>query len=200
MKKILVIGANGTIGKAVVDQLKARHQVISVGSRSGDFQANMENLNEVHALFEKVGKVDAVVVAAGNVHFGPLADISSEQFAIGLNSKLMGQVNVAQVAPRFLNDGGSITLTSGILSEQPIRYGAAATMTNRAVEGYAVGAALELPRGIRINVVSPTVLVESLPAYGPYFLGFEAVPAARVALAYERSVEGAQTGQIYKVE
>jgi NAD(P)-dependent dehydrogenase (short-subunit alcohol dehydrogenase family) len=200
MKKILVIGANGTIGKAVVDQLKARHQVISVGSRSGDFQANMENLNEVHALFERVGKVDAVIVAAGNVHFGPLAEMNNEQFAVGLNSKLMGQVNVAQVATRFLNDGGSITLTSGILSEQPIRYGAAATMTNRAVEGYVVGAAIELPRGIRINVVSPTVLVESLHAYGPYFLGFEAAPAARVALAYERSVEGAQTGQIYKVE
>ena len=200
MKKILVIGANGTIGKAVAAQLKQRHQVVSVGSRSGDYQANIENIDEVRALFEKVGKVDAVVVAAGNVHFGPLAEITAEQFALGLNSKLMGQVNVAQEAPRFLNDGGSITLTSGILSEQPIRYGAAATMTNRAVEGYAVGAALELPRGIRINVVSPTVLVESLPAYGPYFLGFEAAPAARVALAYERSVEGAQTGQVYKVQ
>lgn len=199
MKKILVIGASGTIGKAVVAQLKTRHEVISVGSSSGDFQANMENLNEIQALFEKVGKVDAVVVTAGNVHFGPLAEITPEQFALGLNSKLMGQVNVAQTAARYLNDGGSITLTSGILSDDPIRYGAAATMTNRAVEGYVVGAALELPRGIRINVVSPTVLEESLPAYGPYFLGFEAAPAARVALAYERSVEGAQTGQVYRV-
>jgi NAD(P)-dependent dehydrogenase (short-subunit alcohol dehydrogenase family) len=199
MKKVLVIGASGAIGQAIVAQLKTRNEVITAGTRSGDYQANIERLDEVHALFEKVGKVDAVIVAAGNVHFGPLAEIGSEQFALGLNSKLMGQVNVAQAAQRFLNDGGSITLTSGSLSEHPIRFGAAATMTNRAVEGYVVGAALEMPRGIRINVVSPTVLVESLPLYGPYFLGVEAVPAARVALAYERSVEGAQTGQVYKL-
>jgi enoyl-[acyl-carrier-protein] reductase (NADH) len=140
-----------------------------------------------------------VVVAAGKLAFAPLAEFMPEQFRVGLDSKLMGQVNVAQVAQDFLNDGGSITLTSGIVADQPIRNGASASMVNSAVEGYARGAAIELPRGLRINVVSPTLLTESLDSYGPYFRGFETAPASRVALAYSRSVEGAQTGQVYKV-
>ncbi|MGZ3183066.1 MAG: short chain dehydrogenase [Telluria sp.] len=197
--KVIVIGATGTIGQHVVQQLKARHEVIEVGSKSGQYTADIADLRSVEALFDKVGKVDAVVVAAGNVHFGPLAEITPEQFRVGLDSKVMGQVNVAQVAARHLTDGGSITLTSGVLADSPIRFGAAATMANAAVEGYVRGAAIELPRGIRINVVSPTVLEESLPAYGPFFLGWEAAPGQRVANAYVRSVEGAQTGQVYKV-
>ena len=197
--KILLIGASGTIGKAVAAELATRHEVITAGANSGQYQADMTDIAQVRALFAKTGKVDAVVVTAGALHFGPLAEITPEQFAIGLNSKLMGQVNVAQVAQQFLNDGGSITLTSGIVSEQPIRYGAAASMTNSAIEGYVRGAAVELARGIRINVVSPTLLQESVPAYGPYFYGFEPAPASRVALAYSRSVEGAQTGQVFRV-
>lgn len=197
--KVIVIGASGTIGRAVVQRLKARHEVVEVGSSSGALQADMTSVQSLHALFDKVGKFDAVIVTAGSLHFGPLADMKPEQFNIGLQSKLMGQVNVAQVAQQYLNDGGSITLTSGILSDTPIRYGAAATMTNSAVEGFVRGAAGELARGLRINVVSPTVLEESMDAYGDYFRGFEAAPAARVAMAYERAIEGIQNGQVLRV-
>jgi NAD(P)-dependent dehydrogenase (short-subunit alcohol dehydrogenase family) len=197
--KIIVIGATGTVGKAVVEQLGRRHEIVAVGSSSGQYQADIADIAQVRAVFEKIGKVDAVVVAAGKLAFAPLAEFMPEQFRVGLDSKLMGQVNVAQVAQDFLNDGGSITLTSGIVADQPIRNGASASMVNSAVEGYARGAAIELPRGLRINVVSPTLLTESLDSYGPYFRGFETAPASRVALAYSRSVEGAQTGQVYKV-
>ena len=198
--KVMVIGASGTIGKAVVEELGQRHEIVAVGSRSGEYQADIADIEQVKALFARVGKIDAVVVAAGALHFAPLDSFSTEDFQVGLNSKLMGQVNVAMVARDYLNDGGSITLTSGIVAEEPIRNGASASMVNSAVEGFARSAAIELPRGLRINVVSPTVLAESMPAYGPYFRGFEPVPAERVALAYSRSVEGAQTGQVYRVE
>ena len=197
--KVVIIGASGTIGKAVSAQLAQRHEIIEVGSRTGAHQADMGNIAQVRALFKRIGKVDAVVVTAGKLHFGPLAEFTPEQFQVGLESKLMGQVNVALVAQEYLNDGGSITLTSGIVAEQPIRFGAAASMTNAAVEGFVRGAAIELQRGVRINVVSPTVLEESLEAYGPFFYGFEPAAASRVALAYSRSVEGAQTGRVYKV-
>ena len=197
--KIVIIGASGTIGSAVASELAQRHEIIEVGSRSGAHQADMGDIAQVRALFARIGKVDAVVVTAGKLHFGPLAEFTPEQFQVGLGSKLMGQVNVALVAQQYLNDGGSITLTSGIVAEQPIRNGAAASMTNAAVEGFVRGAAIELARGIRINVVSPTVLEESLDAYGPFFPGFEPASASRVALAYRRSVEGAQTGQVYRV-
>lgn len=201
--KIIVIGANGTIGKAIVNELADRHHIITVGKNSGDYQVDINKRASIEALFQQIeareGKVDAIVSAAGNVHFGPLLDISPEQFALGLNDKLMGQVNVALMGQQLLNDGGSITLTSGILTHEPIRYGASASMVNGALESFVKAAAIELPRGLRINIVSPNVLQESMAVYGPYFRGFEAVPAARVALAYSRSVEGAQTGKTYEV-
>ncbi|MDC8759018.1 short chain dehydrogenase [Janthinobacterium fluminis] len=197
--KIIVIGASGTVGKAVAAELAQRHDIIAVGSNSGAYQADISDIAQVRALFARTGKVDAVVVAAGKVHFGALADFTPEQFQIGLNSKLMGQVNVALVAQEHLNDGGSITLTSGIIADEPIRFGASASMVNAAVEGFARGAAIELTRGLRINVVSPTVLEESMDTYAAYFRGFEAAKASRVALAYSRSVEGAQTGRVYRV-
>ncbi|AXA94260.1 short chain dehydrogenase [Massilia sp. YMA4] len=197
--KIIVIGATGTIGKAVVEQLGTRHDIVTAGRNSGQYQVRIEDPASVAALFARTGPVDGVVVAAGDLHFGPLADMTPEQFRIGLDSKLMGQVHVALAAQHRLNDGGSITLTGGIVGHQPIRQGANASTVNRALEGFVVGAAIELPRALRINLVDPTVLTESLPQYGEYFHGFEPADARRVALAYSRSVEGAQTGQVYRV-
>lgn len=197
--KILLIGAHGTIGSAVAKELAPRHEIVTAGVTRGQHQADVADPAQVAALFDRVGRVDAVIVAAGKLHFGPLAEFTPEQFGLGLRDKLMGQVNVAQMAQRFVNDGGSITLTGGSVSHQPIRFGAGASMVNSALEGYVRGAAVELARGIRINLVSPTVLEESLADYGPFFRGVEAVPARRVALAYSRSVEGAQTGQVYRV-
>lgn len=197
--KIIVIGASGTIGKAVVTELAQRHEVIQVGKTSGDVQADVTDIASVRDLFGRVGKVDAVVMAAGSLHFGPLAEMTPEQFGIGLKDKLMGQVNVVLAGQAYLNDGGSFTLISGIVGEEPIRFGANATTVNAAVEGFARAAAIELPRGLRINVINATLLTESQETYGPYFQGFETVPASRVALAYSRSVEGAQTGRVYRV-
>lgn len=199
MKKILLIGASGTIGQAVAKNLGARHQLIAAGRSSGDHRVDLTSDQGVAALLETVGKVDAIVVTAGNLHFGPLAEMTAAQFDIGLQDKLLGQVRVALHGQRWLNDGGSITLTSGVLAIEPIRAGANATAVNAALEGFAAAAAIELPRGIRINVISPTLLTESLATYGPFFPGFETVPAERVALAYQRSVEGAQTGKVYRV-
>lgn len=197
--KVIVVGATGTLGKAVVRELGSRHEIIEVGHRSGRHQVDITRIDSVRALFAAVGKVDAIVSCAGKVHFGPLGDMSSDQFQIGLHDKLLGQVHLALTAQRHLNDGGSITLTSGVLSEDPIRYGASASCVNAAIEGFVRSAAIELPRGLRINAVSPTIVKESLGAFGAYFIGFEAVPAERVAMAYARAVDGAQTGQVYKV-
>ncbi len=199
MKKILLVGAAGTIGQAVAKNLGARHQIISAGRSSGDHRVDLTSDQSVAALLETVGKVDAIISAAGNLHFGPLTEMTAEQFNLGLQDKLLGQVRLALQGQRYLNDGGSITLTAGVLAIEPIRNGANATPVNAALEAFAAAAAIELPRGIRINVISPTVLTESLEAYGPFFPGFEAVSAERTALAYQRSVEGAQTGKVYRV-
>ncbi|MDH4416363.1 short chain dehydrogenase [Acidovorax sp. HMWF029] len=199
MSKILLIGASGTIGQAVLANLGARHDVITVGRSSGMHRADFSQPGSVAQLFEAVGKVDAIVSTAGNLHFGPLTEMTAEQFNLGLQDKLLGQVQLALVGQKYLTDGGSITLTSGIVSIEPIRNGANATAVNAAIEGFVAAAAIELPRGLRINAISPTVLTESMGSYGPFFPGFEPVPAERVALAYQRGVEGAQTGKVYRV-
>lgn len=197
--KIIVVGASGTLGKAIVNELGARHDIIPVGRSSGDYQVDMTDFASVKSLFDRVGPVDAVVSAAGGAHFGLLADATPEQMFVGLKDKLMGQVNLVLAGQHKLNDGGSFTLISGVLTYNPIVYGSNLSMVNGALEAFARAAAIELPRGLRINVVSPTVLQESMEGYGPYFRGFEAVPAARAALAYSRSVEGRETGKVYSV-
>jgi NAD(P)-dependent dehydrogenase (short-subunit alcohol dehydrogenase family) len=116
-----------------------------------------------------------------------------------LQDKLLGQVQLALLGQRWLRDGGSVTLISGIVAHEPVRGGANASAVNTAIEGFVAAAAIEMPRGQRINAISPTVLTESLQGYGPLFPGFESVPAARAALAYQRSIEGAQTGRVYRV-
>lgn len=197
--KVLVVGATGTIGKLVIKELAPRHEIIEASKTNSKHQVDITNEQSIRDLFAKVGKVDAIISVAGNVHFGLVKEMTAAQFNIGLQDKLLGQVNLALIGQHFLNDGGSITLSSGKVSHDPIPYGSNVTVVNAAVDAYAVGAAIELERGIRINSVSPSVLQESWEAYGPYFAGFDPVPGAKVALAYRKSVEGRQTGQNYRV-
>jgi NAD(P)-dependent dehydrogenase (short-subunit alcohol dehydrogenase family) len=197
--RVLIIGASGPIGQAVVRELGERHQIVKAGRSHGDFRVDIRSRDSVSQLFGEIGMLDAIVCAAGHVHFDDLDRMDFEKFQVGLQDKLMGQVNLVLAGQASVNDGGSFTLTSGSTSEIPIRGGASESMVDGAVESFVRAAAIELPRGLRINAVSPTILEESMAGYGHYFPGYEPVPARRVALAYARSVDGAQTGQIYKV-
>lgn len=197
--KIILIGASGTLGQAVANELAPRHEIIRVGRNSGDYRVDITDSASIRKLFEQVGGFDALVSTAGKVHFGALAEMGEAEMAVGLKDKLMGQVNLVLIGSQYANDGASFTLTTGILSEQPIVLGSSASLVNGAVEGFVRSAALELPRGQRINAVSPNVLVESMEGYAPFFRGFKPVPAAEAALGFARSVEGKQTGQVYKI-
>ncbi|MBD9503694.1 short chain dehydrogenase [Pseudomonas sp. PDM17] len=197
--KIILIGASGTLGQAVANELGQRHEIIRVGRSSGDYRVDITDSASIRTLFEQVGGFDALISAAGKVHFGALAEMGEAEMAVGLKDKLMGQVNLVLIGSQYANDDASFTLTTGILSEQPIVLGSSASLVNGAVEGFVRSAALELPRGQRINAVSPNVLVESMEGYGPFFRGFKPVPAADAALGFARSVEGKQSGQVYKI-
>lgn len=199
MKKVLIVGATGTIGRAVTQALESTHEVVRAGKIRGDHQVDITNSNSIRALFDRVGRVDAIVSTTGNVHFGSVPEMTAEQFSIGLNDKLLGQINLALIGQHHLRDGGSITLTSGIVGHEPIRMGSNASTITGALEAFAPAAAIELQRGLRINVVCPSVLTESLDVYGPFFPGFESVSAQRVAQAYVRSIDGAHTGRVYRV-
>ncbi|AZE82738.1 Short-chain dehydrogenase [Pseudomonas orientalis] len=197
--KILLIGASGTIGSAVKTELAQRHDVIAIGRHSGDFQVDISDSASIRRLFEQTGTFDALICAAGSVNFVALGEMGEADFELGLRDKLMGQVNLLLIGREFANDGASFTFTSGILNRDPIRTGASAALVNGALDAFVKAAAIELPRGLRANSVSPTVLVEAMGSYAPYFRGFKPVAGAEVALAYAKSVEGLQTGQTFIV-
>jgi NAD(P)-dependent dehydrogenase (short-subunit alcohol dehydrogenase family) len=195
--RIVIIGAAGTIGKEVVKTLAREHQIVRVGRRSGDFQADIASKASVEQLFAQIGSFDAVICVAGEAKAGRLDDLTDADFLLGLTSKLMGQVNVVRIGLRHINDNGSFTLTSGVLSREPMPGMAAISMVNAAVEAFARAAALDMNRGIRINAVSPVWATETLRA-----LGMDAaakMPAAKFVPAYKESVEGRRTGQILDV-
>ena len=197
--KILLIGATGTIGSAIDRELSPRHEIVSVGRKSGDFHVDISDSASIRNLFEQTGRFDALICAAGNVNFVALGEMSEKDFALGLQDKLMGQVNLLLIGREFANDGASFTFTSGVINREPIRTGSSAALVNAALDGFVKAAAIELPRGLRVNSVSPTVLTEAMGKYAPYFRGFKSVAAADVALAYAKSVEGLHTGQTYQV-
>ena len=198
--KIIVIGATGDIGRAVCAELSTRHEIIKVGRSGGDIIADIGERASIEAMYSEAGPVDAVVSATGAVHFGLLSDFTEEQFMLGLKNKVMGRVNVVLAGLDYIKDGGSFTLTSGVLDRDPIRQGVNAATANGALGGFVTGAAIEMPRGVRINVVSPGLLDVSVDKFGSFFPGHEVVTSKRVGLAYVKSVEGATTGQVLIVE
>ncbi len=198
--RILVVGGEGTVGKAAISDLRKRHDIVSAGRNSGDIKVDVMDEASVLAMFKLAGSIDAVIVTTGHTHFGPVADMTPDLFRKGVNDKLMGQINVALIGMHHVRDGGSITLTSGVTNRDFIRKGANAAAVNGALDDFARGAAIEMPRGLRINVVSPGLLEDSAVKYDGFFPGHLPVSAARVGFAYTKSVESALTGQVIIVD
>jgi len=192
--KVVLIGANGTIGRAIVELLAPRHQVIQVARSSGEYRADLTDKTSIRQLFEAVSPFDAVVCAAGQAKFGALDTLSDEDFQFSLSNKLMGQVNLVRIGWRYIADRGSFTLTSGVLSSEPMPGSAAISLVNAGLEGFVRAAALELSPNARVNVVSPPWVSETLEAMGQD--GSIGMPALKVANAYVESVEGQRTGEL----
>jgi NAD(P)-dependent dehydrogenase (short-subunit alcohol dehydrogenase family) len=198
--RILVVGGEGTVGQAAISDLKMRHDIITAGRNSGSIKVDVMDEASVLAMFKAAGSIDAVITTTGHTHFGPLTEMTPELFRKGLNDKLMGQVNVALIGQHHVSDGGSMTLTSGVTNRDFIRKGVNAAAVNGALDDFARSAAFELPRGLRINVVSPGLLEASAKKYDGFFPGHTPVSAQRVGLAYTKSVESALTGQVFTVD
>ncbi|WP_042149448.1 short chain dehydrogenase [Paucisalibacillus sp. EB02] len=196
--RILVVGASGTIGNEICNALK-HHEIIRAGRNGLDVSVDNTSVESIKQMYEKIGKVDAVVNAAGGANFASVSELTPELNERGIESKLKGQINLVLLGLDYVNDGGSFTLTTGVMMDDPIRMGASAAMANGGVKSFVKAASIEMPRGIRINSVSPTIVQESFARLEEYFVGFSPVPASRVALAYQKSVEGAQTGQNYEI-
>jgi NAD(P)-dependent dehydrogenase (short-subunit alcohol dehydrogenase family) len=192
--RVIVVGATGTIGSAVVGALSTRHDVVKVSHKSGAFRVDLASSDSITQLFRTIGAFDALVSAAGLAKFGTLDELKDADYLVGLSNKLMGQANLVRIGRQFVNERGSFTLTSGVLSQEPMKGSASISMVNAGLEGFVRAAALELPRGIRVNVVCPPWITETLIALKmDQSLG---MPAAQVAQAYVASVEGTATGRV----
>jgi NAD(P)-dependent dehydrogenase (short-subunit alcohol dehydrogenase family) len=192
--RILVVGGTGTIGSAVATALRGRHDLVLASQQKSPERVDIADPESIRALFDRIGRVDAVVSAAGRAAFKPFSELTDADFDFSLRSKLMGQVNLFRLGLESIADNGSFTFTAGYLARHPVRGSAAFSLVNAALEGFGRAAALEAPRGIRANVVSPPWVTETLQKLGRPLTG--GIPAAAVAQAYVRSVEGGETGQI----
>lgn len=197
--KILIIGGHGTIGKKVSEHFSQKHQVIIGGRKSGDVVVDIADTQSIKKMFEKTGKIDAIICIAGEAKWAAFELLSEEDFYIGLRSKLMGQVNLVRVGREYLNDGGSFTLTTGILADHPVEMTTSAAMVNGGIHSFVKAAALELQKGMRINVVSSGLVENSVEKYESYFPGHNPIPMKKVVNGYVKSVLGKGTGEIIRI-
>jgi NAD(P)-dependent dehydrogenase (short-subunit alcohol dehydrogenase family) len=196
--KIIIVGGTGTIGKHVAVALEKEHEIIKAGSKSGDIQLDITSTASIKSFFDQVKSFDALVSVTGTGHFGALKEMTDTDFRIGINNKLMGQINLVLIGQHYINPKGSFTLTSGIVSEDPVALASNLSAVNGAVEAFVHAASIELENDCRINVVSPGV-VEDSPGFFPYFQGHIPVTMHKVAQAYVKSILGAHSGEIFRV-
>jgi NAD(P)-dependent dehydrogenase (short-subunit alcohol dehydrogenase family) len=192
--KIIVLGASGNIGREIVRALQQDHEIVSAGRSHGDILVDYTEPESVHAMFESAGKIDAVVAAVGNDSvFRAYEELRDEDYEYGYRRKFLAQVNLIRIGTAFVNDGGSFTLSSGFLSHYPNSASVATGPFNAAVDAFVRSTAPLLPRGLRLNVVSPAPIV-ALDRVGRGL-----VSAEQAAAAYVASVTATDTGGILRV-
>jgi NAD(P)-dependent dehydrogenase (short-subunit alcohol dehydrogenase family) len=193
--RILIVGATGLIGGEVVKLLGAEHDIVTAGRKGSDLHADLSNKPSIESMYQQAGTLDAVICTAGAAKFAPLASLSDEDFSFSLANKLMGQVNLVRCGAAHVSQGACFTLTSGVLAQQPMEGSAAVSIVNAGVEAFVRSAALELRGKARVNVVSPGWVAETLQSMGRD--PSQGVPAAVVAQAYERSLGGSASGEVF---
>ncbi|UJH67437.1 short chain dehydrogenase [Allomuricauda sp. SCSIO 65647] len=197
--EILVIGGHGTIGKRVVKILMEKAKVIIGGRTQGDVVVDMADSTSIKNMFEEIGMVDAVVCIAGEAKWGHFEDLTEEDYYIGLKSKLMGQVNVVRVGQQYVKEGGSFTLTTGILADDPVVRTASAAMVNGGIHSFVKAASLELKKGHRLNAVTAGMVEDAYEKYKDYFPGHNPIPMKKVVNGYIRSIFGKGNGEIIRI-
>lgn len=191
--KALVVGSNGTIGKAVTRLLKEKGMEVIEASRSGNPALDITDNPGMDAFFAKLGPVDVIVSAAGDAAFVSLDKITDNDIQLSVNSKLLGQVNLVRKGLPNLRQGGVFVITGGILAYSPMPQTSLISMVNAGLEGFARAVALELTEGRRVVVVHPAWVAETASK-----IGMDPAPwpnAEKTATAYLEAIEGTSNGE-----
>ncbi len=197
--RILIIGGNGTIGKRVRDHFKQNHEVLVGGRNNAEIAIDMADSDSIKTAFEQAGKFDAILCIAGEAKWAKFDELTEDDYYIGFRSKLMGQVNIVRIGRKYLNQGGSITLSTGILADDPVEKTTSAAMVNGAIHSFVQAVNLEIEDEIRVNVVSLGVVEDAYEKYKDYFPGHNPVSMRKAVNAYVRSVEGKGRGEIIRI-
>lgn len=197
-RRIILIGATGTMGRYLTQSWEKDHEIIKVGSKSGDHTVDITSPESIEKLFQTVGPFTDLVNLAGPSFVGPWKNMSESNFRIGLEGKLMGQINLVLIGQKYIEPKGSFTLIAGGLTYEPQLNFSNASAANGAIEAFTRAAAIELQNGIRINTISPTVIEDS-PQYFPYFPGELPVTMRALEHGFRKSVFGANTGKVIQI-
>ncbi len=196
---ILIIGGNGTIGKKVSFFLSKGNKIITAGRNSGDLKVDLSDSNSIKNLFEKNRNFDAVISIAGEAVWAQFDDLSEEDYYKGIKNKMMGQVNLVKIGRKYINYGGSFTLTTGILADNPVKMTTSAALVNGGIHSFVKAASLEMENNIRVNVISPGLVEDSAEKYKDYFPGYEIVKMKDLAELYAKVILGEQNGEVIRI-
>ncbi|GAB2668051.1 short chain dehydrogenase [Flavihumibacter cheonanensis] len=195
--KIVIVGASGTMGSYLSNAFEKEHEIVRAGRTGADVKVDITSSYSIEEMYQQIGAFDALISTAGPSFVGPWKNLTAETFRIGMDGKMLGQINLVLIGQHYINPKGSFTLITGALTHDPQKNFANASAANAAVEGFVRAAAIELQNGIRINAVSPTV-IEASPQYFPFFPGELPVTMKQLEFGFRKSVFGANTGQVIK--
>jgi NAD(P)-dependent dehydrogenase (short-subunit alcohol dehydrogenase family) len=197
--RVLIVGASGTIGAYLSERFCQAHEILPASRNSEEYKLDIEDTESIEGLFQKVNNINAVICCAGEARWADFDQLQESDFLSGINSKLMGQVNLTRIASKYLKRPGSITLTSGILSEDPVKGSAIASMVNGGIQSFVLAASREIDPNIRLNVVCPGLIEASAEKYAAHFPGHQAISMEKLFLGYQKCLEGGIQGQIVKI-
>ncbi len=196
--RILLIGGTGTIGSYLVDKWQQEHEVIVAHRNSPTHAVDLTDPKSVKSLLDRCGTIDAVVCTAGEAKWAPFEELSAEDFEAGLKSKLMGQVVLAQLAVPYLQKGGAIVLTTGILADRPVPMTTGAAMVNGAIHSFVKAAALDLDSRVRIKAVACGLVQDAYEKYKNFFPGHKPVSMETMFEAYQQALWGSESGEVIR--
>lgn len=197
--KLVVVGGAGTIGRRLVPALRARgHDVVVAGRTSGDLHVDLASHATIEAMYRAAGPVDGVVGIAAHGALDEFGELTPDALYENMRAKFFGQADLVLTGQHHCTDGASFTLTSGVFADEAWPHVTGGGVISGALHSFALSAAIELPRGMRINVVSPTLVGDSADAFAGHFPGMRPVPVDELVGHYLDCVEGDGTGRVIR--